>query len=65
MKYKLVLQVFYSVISVYILDVLPLWKIRFYITALDWLRINNKSGFRLANRFAQRKFLKFFVTKDD
>ena len=65
MKYQLVLQVFYSVISVYILDVLPLWKINFYMTAFDWLRINNKCGFRLANRFAEREFFKFFITKDD
>ena len=65
MKYQLVLQVFYSVISVYIFDVLPLWKINFYITAFEWVRINNKCGFRLANRFEQREFLKFFITKDN
>ena len=64
MKYQIVLQVFYSVISVYILDVLPLRKINFYITAFDWLRMNNKCGFRLDNRFAKRKFYKFFIRKD-
>ena len=64
-KYHLVLQVFYSVTSVYILDVLPLWKINFYITAFDWLRINNKCGFRLASRIAQREFFKFCITKDN
>ena len=35
------------------------------MTAFDWLRINNKCGFRLANRFAEREFFKFFITKDD
>ena len=63
MKYQLVLQVSYSVISVYILDVSPLWKINLYMTAFNWLRINNKCGFRLANRFAEREFFKFFITK--
>ena len=63
-KYQLVLQVFYSVISVYILDVLPLWTVNFYIISFDWLRINNTCGFQLTNRFAQREFLKFFLTKD-
>ena len=41
MKYQLVLLVFYSVISAYILAVLPLRKINFYSTTFDWLRINN------------------------
>ena len=65
MKYQLVLQVFYSVISIYILDVLPLWKTNFYMTAFDWLRINIKCGFQLANRLAECKFFKFFITKDN
>ena len=65
MKYQLVLQVFYSVISVYILDVLQLRKINFCMTAFDWLRINNKCGFRLANKFAERDFFKSFITKDN
>ena len=33
--------------------------------AFDWLKINNKCDFRLANRFAQWEFFKFFITKDD
>ena len=33
------------------------------MSAFDWLRINNKSDFRLANRFALREFLKFFIKK--
>ena len=49
----------------YILHVLPLWTINFFISPFDWLRINNKCGFRLANKFAQRKFFKFFITKDN
>ena len=65
MKCELVLQVFYSVISVYILDVLPSCKINFFMTAFDWLRINDKCGFRLANRFAEREFFKFFIPKDN
>ena len=36
----------------------------FCISAFNWLRINNKYDFELANRFAQRKFFKFFLTKD-
>ena len=35
------------------------------MTAFDWLRINNKYGFRLTNRFAEHKFFKFFTTKDN
>ena len=66
MKIQLALQVFYSVISVYhILDGLQLWKINFYTSVFDWLRINNKCGFQLANRFAQSEFFKFFITKDN
>ena len=33
------------------------------MSAFYWLRISNKYGFRLTNRFAQREFFKFFVTK--
>ena len=33
------------------------------MSAFDWLRINNKCDFRLGNRFAQREFFKFFITK--
>ena len=33
------------------------------MSAFDWLKINNKSDFRLANRFAQREFLKFFIKR--
>ena len=33
------------------------------MSAFDWLRINNKSNFRLTNRFAQREFLKFFIRR--
>ena len=33
------------------------------MSAFDWLRINNKNGFRLANRFTQPEFFKFF--RDD
>ena len=32
--------------------------------AFDWLRINNKRSLRLSNRFAQREFFKFVITKD-
>ena len=64
MKYQLVLQVFYSALSVYILNVLPLYKTNFYMSAFDWLRLKNKCGFRLAYRSAQREFFKFFITKD-
>ena len=35
------------------------------MTVYDWLRINNKRDLQLVNRFAERKFLKFFVTKDN
>ena len=31
----------------------------------DCLRINNKCGFRLANRFTQREVFKVFITKDN
>ena len=47
------------------LSVLPLWKISIYMSAFDWFRINNKCGFRLANRFRKCKFLKFFITKNN
>ena len=30
------------------------------MSAFDWLRINNKYGFKLANRFAQRKISSSF-----
>ena len=33
------------------------------MSAFDWLRINNTYDFQLANRFAQRQFFKFFLTK--
>ena len=35
------------------------------MSALDWLKINNKYDFQLDNRFAQRKFFKFFITEDN
>ena len=35
------------------------------MSAFYWLRINNKYDFQLANRFAQQKFFKFFVIKDN
>ena len=35
------------------------------MTAFDWLRINNKCGFWLANRFAESEFFKFFTVKDN
>ena len=56
---------FSTLFPFYTLDVLPLWKINFYITAFDGVRINNKFGFQLAKRFAQREFFKFFITKDN
>ena len=31
------------------------------MSSFDWLRMNNKYDFRLASRFAQREFLKFFI----
>ena len=34
------------------------------MSVFDWLRINNKYDFRLADRFAQPEFIKFFITKD-
>ena len=58
MKYQL------GSLCVYILNVLPLWKINFYISAFDWLKVNNKRGFRLANSTVQRQFFKFFITKN-
>ena len=33
--------------------------------AFDWLKINKKCGFRLANRFTQFEFFKFFITKEN
>ena len=33
--------------------------------ACNWLRINNIGGFQLINDFAQRKFQKLFITKDN
>ena len=33
------------------------------MTTLDWLRINNKCDVRLADRFAEREFFKFFKQK--
>ena len=35
------------------------------MSAFDWLRTNNKYDFLLANRYAQRKFFKFFITKEN
>ena len=35
------------------------------MSAVDWFRINNKCDYQLANRFAQREFSKFFITKDN
>ena len=35
------------------------------MSTFDWLRINNKFDFRMANRFAQRKFFKSFIAKDN
>ena len=35
------------------------------MSAFNWLRINNKKDFRLASRFAQREFFKFFIPKDN
>ena len=31
------------------------------MSSFDWLRMNNKYDFRLASRFAQREFFKFFI----
>ena len=50
-------------LCVYTLNVLTLWKINFYMFVFDWFRINNKYDFRLANRFTQCKFFKFFIAK--
>ena len=33
------------------------------MSTFHWLRINNKYDFQLTNRFAQRDFFKFFITK--
>ena len=35
------------------------------MSAFDWLRKNNKYDFQLANMFVQRKFFKFFITKEN
>ena len=35
------------------------------MSAFDCLRVNNKCGFRLANRFTQREVFKVFKTKDN
>ena len=35
------------------------------MSAFDWLKINNKCGFRLDKRFVQPEFLKRFITKDN
>ena len=35
------------------------------MSAFDCFKVNNKRGFRLAKRFAQREFFKFFITKDN
>ena len=53
MKYQLVLLVFYSVLFVLHFGCVAIIKINFYISAFDWLKINNKYDFRLANRFEQ------------
>ena len=50
---------------IYILNVLLLLKNNFYMSDFDCLRINNKCGFRLANRFTQREVFKVFITKDN
>ena len=50
-------------LCLYILNALPLWKINFYMSAFDWLRINNKYDFRSTNRFAQREFFKSSIRK--
>ena len=63
MKHQLVLQIFYSVPSVF-----TFLKCCYYqklMSAFDWSRINNKCGFQFANRFAQHKFFKFFITKNN
>ena len=49
----------------WIIRTAAIMKINFYLSAFDWLRINNKSGFRLANIFAQHKLLKLFLTRDN
>ena len=51
--------------GIYILNVLLLLKNNFYMSDFDCLRINNKCGFRLANRFTQREVFKVFITKDN
>ena len=35
------------------------------MSAVGWLRMNNKYDFGLANRFTQHEFLKFFITEDN
>ena len=35
------------------------------MTAFAWLKINNECGFGLANRFTERGFGKFLITKDN
>ena len=35
------------------------------MSAFYWFRINNKFDFGVANRFTQREFFKFFITKDN
>ena len=35
------------------------------MSTFDWLRINNKYDFRLASRFAQGEFFKFFIAKEN
>ena len=35
------------------------------MSTFDWLGVNNKCGFQLANRFAQRKIFKFFTKTDN
>ena len=52
-------------LCVYILNVLSFLKINFYMPTFYWLRINNKYDFRLANRFVEREFFKFFLRKDN
>ena len=51
--------------GIYILNVLLLLKNNFYMSDFDCLGINNKCGFRLANRFTQREVFKVFITKDN
>ena len=66
MKYQLILQVFYFISTLFLLywRWLPLWKFNFYMSAFDWLRMSNKYGFQLANRFARTEFFNLFITKD-